>query len=425
MAIYHGVSLELREEGGNPVTTVSTAVIGLVGTTELSKINGVSIPEEGMFLVCTSGAWAKQNLTPKNQPITPLGPVSRSRRPIAPMGAGKESGLSEFRKNSLLYALDGIFDQTTTIVVCYVVPNALTTGENPVFDEAKTMAAVVNAISNLENAQAEVGYRPRILLAPGFSDIDKNNTIATKLEEMAGDKKLKAIALHDLKDPITASNAITKPPVESRRVYALWPNVLVASDDPLVLREEPLSPRVAGVIARSDNDRGWWWSPSNLQINGIVKTVKPIAFSFGEETCLANRLNDSKITTVIRQDGWRLWGNRTTAAENDPYSFLVVRRTADVICDSILTSHLWAVDRNINKNYLDDVVESNNNYLRSLKALGAIMGGKCWVDPEKNPRDNIKQGKVVFDFDFTANYPAENVHFDAHMVDDYIKEIFK
>lgn len=34
-----------------------------------------------------------------------------------------------------------------------------------------------------------------------------------------------------------------------------------------------------------------------------------------------------------------------------------MRRTADLINDSLLRAHLWAVDRNITKTYIDDVIE--------------------------------------------------------------------
>ena len=45
---------------------------------------------------------------------------------------------------------------------------------------------------------------------------------------------------------------------------------------------EPASARVAGMIARIDNDRGFWWSPSNQEMFGIVGTSRPVDFALGE-----------------------------------------------------------------------------------------------------------------------------------------------
>lgn len=38
-------------------------------------------------------------------------------------------------------------------------------------------------------------------------------------------------------------------------------------------------PYIAGLIARSDNENGFWWSPSNQEIYGIVGTARPVDFT--------------------------------------------------------------------------------------------------------------------------------------------------
>jgi len=206
----------------------------------------------------------------------------------------------------------------------------------------------------------------------------------------------------------------------SPRVFVVDPWGLVMTDG--VPAAEPLSARVAGLIARMDNDRGFWWSPSNQTINGIVGTSRAVDFILGDANCRANYLNEHEVATVIREDGFRLWGNRSCAS--DPkWAFLSVRRTADMINDSLQRAHLWAVDRNITRTYLEDVTEGVNAYLRSLTAQGAILGGRCWPDPDLNSAANIAQGKVFFNFDFTPPYPAEHITFRSHLVNDYIAEI--
>lgn len=206
----------------------------------------------------------------------------------------------------------------------------------------------------------------------------------------------------------------------SPRVFVVDPNVLVYRNGDYVT--EPASPRVAGLIAWSDEHRGFWWSPSNLAVRGIVGTARNIDFELGDRNSRANYLNENEVTTIIREDGFRLWGNRTCAM--DPkWAFLSVRRTADIIHESLLRAHLWAVDRNITKTYLEEVTEGVNAFLRDLVARGAILGGHCWPDPELNSPANISQGKVYFNFDFAPPYPAEHVTFRSHLVDDYIEEL--
>ncbi|QOE32751.1 tail sheath protein [Achromobacter phage Mano] len=207
----------------------------------------------------------------------------------------------------------------------------------------------------------------------------------------------------------------------SKRVFLHDPFDLVQDGQDIV--QVPASPRIAGQIAKSDNERGFWWSPSNYEANGMIGTARAIDFTLGDPNARANLLNEAKVATTIRQNGFRLWGNRTLSMDQK-WAFLCVVRTADIINDSLLRAHLWAVDRGITKQYVADVVEGVNAYLRHLVAIGAILGGECWADPDLNTPDQIAQGKVYFDFDFTPVYPAEHIIMRSHLVNDYITEIF-
>ena len=223
-------------------------------------------------------------------------------------------------------------------------------------------------------------------------------------------------------DPIAAAITNGNILTPSSRLYAVYPFVKVGLGGDS-FRLEPASARVAGVIAKSDDERGFWWSPSNRPIVGIVGTARPIDFSLGDRLSSANRLNEAKVATIIHQGGYRLWGNRSLSG--DPkWVFVNVRRTADLINDALQRAHLWAIDRNITKTYVEEVTEGVNAYLRHLKSQGAIINGTCWADPELNTWDQVQQGKVTFDFDFTPPYPAEHIIFRSTLVNDYLEEVF-
>lgn len=208
----------------------------------------------------------------------------------------------------------------------------------------------------------------------------------------------------------------------SKRVFACDPKVLKTDSEGNLVTEWS-SAVWAGVTAKSDAERGWWWSPSNQEVNGIQGTARAIDFKMGDASSRANLLNEKNIGTIIRQNGFRTWGNRTLSSDQK-WTFLCVVRTADIIADSLQAAHLWAVDRGITKNYVNDVTESVNAYLRYLTNIGAILGGLCWADPDLNTADVIASGKIFFDFDFTPVYPAEHITFRSHLVNDYIKSIF-
>lgn len=347
---------------------------------------------------------------PLNKPVM----IAGSRLDVAKLGT----------KGTLPDALDSIFDQVGAVVVVVRVAAGS--------DDATTTAAViggVNAITgNYEGvhaflgAESALGFVPRILIAPGFTHQRANGANAVVAEMIGVADRLRAVIIQDGTNTTDAAAITASNDFGSSRVYVCDPWVLKLDSVGQTIQAPP-SAHVAGLIAKSDNDRGFWWSPSNQAINGIVGTVRPVDFTLGDANARANLLNEQCVATIINQDGYRLWGNRSLS--DDPkFAFLSVRRTADMINDSLLRAHLWAVDRNISKTYVEDVVEGVNSYLRSLVGMGAILGGTCWPNADLNTPANIAQGKVFFDFDFTPPYPAEHITFRSQLTNEYLTEIF-
>lgn len=463
----HGVEVLQIDTGARPIQTVRSSVIGLIGTAHD----------------------ADATKFPLNTPVL----IAR-RSEMAGLGT----------TGTLQSALDLIYDQAGAVVVVVRVEQGA--------DESATINNIRGGINNGTGAyegvhaflaaENEVGFSPRILLAPGFTHQRTSNgilsiavqtqgsgyttapavtisggggtgatavavlgtganagkvvsftitnpgkgyttdptvTIAAPpaggvqavagainrgtvrsevLAEMLGiAQRLRAVIIADGPNTTDAAAIQIADDFGSDRIYVIDPWVLVDGSS------VPSSPAVAGLINKVDNERGFWWSPSNNEINGIEGTARAIDFTLGDYTSRANLLNEAKIATIVREQGFRLWGNRTLAS--DPlYAFLSVRRTADMVNESILRGHLWAVDRCITATYLEEVTESVRGYLRSLKARGAILGGDVWVDPDLNTPATIANGQVFFDFDFTPPYPAERVTFRSHLVNSYVVDLF-
>ena len=151
-------------------------------------------------------------------------------------------------------------------------------------------------------------------------------------------------------------------------------------------------------------------------------TARPIPFGISDPGTAANWLNERKVATIIQSNGFRLWGNRTTGSDPQ-WAFLSVRRTADMIYEAIEAAYLWSLDRPMSANLLDDVVESVAAYLRELKAKGAILGGKVWLDPELNTPATLKAGKLYVSFDIEPPAPMERLTFRASREDGYYSEL--
>ncbi|KAB0476532.1 phage tail protein [Vibrio chagasii] len=330
-------------------------------------------------------------------------------KPVAVAGSRKRAeGLGV--GGTLPAAIDDIFDQTGALVIVVRAEEGA--------DDATTQANIIKAMQGWLDSQTETGYTPRILVAPEFSQVD-----AVSSEGEAKAKRLRAIFYSDCERTASYTDAIKRARQFGERVEVTWPWVRVFDTELAKEIDRPYSARAAGLRARIDAEKGFWWSKSNQQVYGIVGTSQPVDWSLGDPNTTANMLNENKVSTIIREGGFRHWGNRTCSV--DPkWTFEQTRRTADIINDSVQRSHMWAVDRNITKTYVDDVIAGVNAYLRELKALGAILGGECWADKELNTPATIQKGLVYFDFDFCPPYPAEHIVFRSRLNNDYLEEVF-
>ncbi|MGL5028803.1 MAG: phage tail sheath subtilisin-like domain-containing protein [Wolbachia pipientis] len=384
----HGVNVIEVTSGARSVRTAKSSVIGVIGTA--SEANGEKFP--------------------LNKPVLIAGSLKEAAR------LGKSGSLPS--------AVNGVFSQIGATIVVIRVEESNNT--DPKLKESETIQNIIGGVNEetgeyqgieaFLSSESIVHVAPRILIAPQFthqlpeSENPKNPVVAALIGVA---EKLRAIIVADGPNTNDAEAIKWRKSIGSSRVYVVdpWVKVFIEGKEEIL----PSSPFIAGLIAKVDSEQGFWHSPSNKEINGIVGTSRPIDFTLGDRSSRANYLNENEVTTIIHQNGYRLWGNRT-CSNDSKWTFLSVRRTADLINDSLLRAHLWAVDRNITKTYIDDVIKGVNSYLANLKAQGAIISRKCYATPELNTPTNIASGKVYFDFEFTPPYPAEQITFRSHLV---------
>jgi phage tail sheath protein FI len=71
-----------------------------------------------------------------------------------------------------------------------------------------------------------------------------------------------------------------------------------------------------GLRALIDNEQGWHKSLSNVPVKNVLGIAKDVFWALQAEDSDANELNANEITTLIKRDGFRFWGNRTTTPKN-------------------------------------------------------------------------------------------------------------
>ncbi|NWA25763.1 phage tail sheath family protein [Pseudomonas gingeri] len=293
-------------------------------------------------------------------------------------------------------------------------------------DEALQTSAIIGGVlatsqrtglQALLDGKSRFNAQPRLLIAPKHS---ATQAVATAMDALAG--KLRAMAIVDGPNKTDEAAIAYAENFGSKRVYLVDPGVQFWDTGVSETVDAPGSAWVAGLFAWTDSEYGFWASPSNKEFVGITGTSRPVEFLDGDETCRANLLNNANITTIIRDDGFRLWGNRTCSS--DPkWAFVTRVRTLDIVMDAILYGHKWAVDRSITKTYVKDVTDGLEAFMRDLKAQGAVINFEVYPDPELNTAGQLEQGKVYWNIRFTDVPPAENPNFRVEITNQWLTEV--
>jgi uncharacterized protein len=210
----------------------------------------------------------------------------------------------------------------------------------------------------------------------------------------------------------------------SQRVSIVDPGVLSWDIENSVYVQKPASAYAAGIQARVDEEKGFWYSFSNELIQNIGGPARPVDFMPNDRDCEANILNMNQVTTIIHDDGFRFWGLRNTGT--DPlWAQLSVRRTADMVYESLERAERNRLDKPFSFQLLADIQGDVNSYLRLLRARGALIGGKCWIDPNINTPATFAAGELSVDFDLEPPACLEHLQFRARRNPSYYTDFIE
>lgn len=192
--------------------------------------------------------------------------------------------------------------------------------------------------------------------------------------------------------------------------YYPWLRIL----DPQTNVETLVPPggHVAGLYARTDNDRGVHKAPANEQLNGVQ------ALEHNIRKVDQDGLNPKNINCIrsFRGRGIRVWGARTTSPKTT-WRYVNVRRLFLYLEESIDEGTQWAVFEPNDETLWARVVQSVSNFLAGEWRNGALMGTtpeeafyvRC--DRTTMTQTDIDLGKLIVEVGVAPVKPAEFVIF--------------
>ena len=376
---HHGVRVTEINEGTRTISTVSTAIVGMV---------------------CTADD-ADAAIFPLNTPVLLTDVLSAS-------GKAGESG-------TLARSLDAIGDQAKPMTVVVRVAQGET--------EAETTSNIIGGVTAegkrtgmkaLLAAKTKCGVKPRILGVPGHD----TQAVATELLSVA--QSLRGFAYLSAYGCKTVEEAIAyRANFSQREGMLIWPDFI---NFDTVLNADGTAyatARALGLRAKIDQQTGWHKTLSNVGVNGVTGISADVFWDLQDPATDAGLLNKNDVTTLIRQDGFRFWGSRCLS--DDPlFAFENYTRTAQVLMDTIAEAQMWSVDGALNPSLARDIIESIRAKLRSLVSQGYLSGADCWLDESANDKESLKAGKLTIDYDYTPVPPLENLMLRQRITDKYL-----
>ena len=377
MAAKFGVNVTVSAEAARPIAVESTTPIGIAGYEE--------VLENGLHFYMTT-AKALEALEAKYK--------------------AKKDANQTFKKGSIYRALRGIEDQAVnTQIILSVFIKDDDSDTNDEITECKS------AVTEFAKAKSRFGYSPNLIIAPGFSHED---AIKGEIEKMA--TRLKATGIVDLKADDAAAAIVKMGDFGTNRLVAAYPNVKVWDDETNAYVYEGQSARIAGMIAHTDgaSEFGYSDSYSNRVMIGVSGTEIDVDFELGE-TCTADELRAAKISTIIRESGFRAWGGETSD-QDTIWQDLARVRIFDRISQACQKGVLFAIDRKASELY--HAKRSVSELLRQLVGAKVLLGYELsWS--AKNTDATITAGKFYLDVRMQNNPVVKQLTLDFIYVDKY------
>ncbi|KFC80545.1 phage tail sheath protein [Buttiauxella agrestis] len=382
---HHGVQVVEINDGTRVISTVSTAIIGMV---------------------CTASD-ADAATFPLNEPVL----ITNVQAAIGKAG----------KSGTLAASLQAIADQCKPVTVVVRVAEGVDDDEEVA--HALTVSNIIGGtdatgkytgIKALLTAEAVTGVKPRILGVPGLDSQEVAVALASVCISLRAFGYVSAWNCKTLSDAIKYRDNFSQ-----RELMVIWPDFVAWDTVKNASAPAYATARALGLRAFIDQTVGWHKTLSNVGVQGVTGISASVFWDLQAPGTDADLLNEAGVTTLIRKDGFRFWGNRTCS--DDPlFLFENYTRTAQVIADTMAEGHMWAVDKPITPVLIRDIVDGIKAKFRELKTAGYIVDADCWFDETANDKESLKAGKLYLDYDYTPVPPLENLTLRQRITDKYL-----
>lgn len=267
---------------------------------------------------------------------------------------------------------------------------------------------------------------PDIIIAPGFSH---NSTVAAVMATKTSFSTVfRGICICDMDTAsVTSYQAAAEAKTASgsfknAKQIVCWP--MVALSD----RKFHLSTQLAGCMCKVDagNDG----VPSKVASNQPLQAGSAV-LEDGTEILLditqANFLRNQGIVTAYNfVNGFTVWGALTACATSsvDPKDrFINISRMFNYVANTIVLTFWRRIDENLTPRFSESIIDELNMWLNSLVSTENLLGARCEIRAEENPRDDLTDGIVRVHIYMTPPSPTQEIDAILEYDVDYVSAV--
>jgi len=377
--IVHGLTITESASAARALGAVSLAVIGIIAT---------ATAPAGAATEALDAAF------PLNTPVL----VTSVDAAAGKAGTG----------GTLKAALEAIGDEASPLVIVVRVAEGEDQAETDANVIGTTDGTTFTGLQALAVAEQRLGVKPQIIAAPGLD----SQAVVEEMVSIA--KKLRGFVYAAAEGDSVAEALTYRENFGHRELMLIWPGTNATFPGDIVAR-------AIGLRAQIDETVGWHKTISNVPLVGVTGLDRDISFDLTDPSTDAGVLNGGEITTIIRQNGFRLWGNRTTAnpQTNPSFVFESAVRTSHALQEIVAQVVSPFIDQPMTIGLVKDLLETGNARFRQLAVQGVIQGAEMFFDADQNSPQELAAGRPRFRIQFTPVAPLENPNVDLVITDFY------
>lgn len=179
--------------------------------------------------------------------------------------------------------------------------------------------------------------------------------------------------------------------------------------------DHPIAPSVIGMAARCSVKP--WKSPNGISVT-LDDIARRVGYKVNNRYSEAVDLNKVGVSLPIADPNGGLMFLGARTASGDFGNKIGIENQ---LCRQLILSHRDTMSENLDEDFFRERVAQVNNWMKTIKADGALIDAEVYLHPERNTVDRYNNGEWVLVVDWGAYSPNEHSIIELNQVNSIVE----